>query len=231
MKKLTILPFNEAADCRSGVWHLPEKFFYTRSTYVNSSLLLLFLALIFYPFFFDLGSKAFCQITIRDQDRADLFTAPELTGRELAGEAKAQTIGEHGCCLLPDYETTLFELINGARREHNLLPYEQDRRLITFARIKGEDMLANGYIGHESLKLGRPGQQAAENGLCFSTYGENLAGNLKARDMQPELAFELLMESRYHREAILSANKSHLGIGVVKGPEKGVVFVMHFLSL
>lgn len=230
MKKLTVLPFLEAAGYRLRILHpFHEKFFNTRSTYVHSGLLLLFLSVILFPCLFDHSGKSVCQVPIQSQGRLDgIFTIPKLTER---AEANNYAIGENGCILLPDYEIALFEYVNEVRREHGLSPYELDRRLITFAREKGEDMLANGYIDHDSPKLGRPGQQASRKGVTFSTYGENLAGTLKARDMQPELAFNLLMESECHRGAILSKEKSHLGIGVVKGPEKGIVFVMHFLSL
>ena len=195
----------------------------------NLCLLLLFLFMLLSPFLFTFNSKPVYQISINTPGKLDYILAtPETPGK---AETFTFAIGENGCCFLPDYETALFELINRTRREHNLPLYEQDRRLVVFAREKGEDMLSNGYFGHNSPRLGRPGQQASRQGLCFATYGENLAGTLEAKDMDPELAFNLLMDSEYHRNAILSSNKSHLGIGVVKGPEKGIVFVMHFLSL
>ncbi|MGI5882169.1 MAG: CAP domain-containing protein [Dethiobacteria bacterium] len=223
MKKLTIIPFLESAGYKLRVFHpFHGRFFNTNSTYVNSGLLLLFLSVVLLLCFLDHGGKSvFCQMPTRGLEGINgIFTIPD-----------SYAIGENGCVLLPDYETALFESVNKIRKEHNLPPYEMDRRLVTFAREKGEDMLANGYIDHDSPRLGRPGQEASRKGVVFSTYGENLAGTLRAKDMQPELAFSLLMESECHRGAILSDKKSHLGIGVVKGPDKGVVFVMHFLSL
>lgn len=222
MKKLTILRFQEATGLRLSMFDVfPGRFFNT-----NLCILMFFLLMTLFPFFFTLGDTPVHKISFNSRGRLDYTLAtPKAPAKEMNF-----SVGENGCCFLPDYEKALFELVNRTRREHNLPLYEQDRRLVAFAREKGEDMLSNGYFGHNSPRLGRPGQQASRHGLCFATYGENLAGTLEAKDMDPELAFNLLMDSEYHRNAILSVNKSHLGIGVVKGPKKGIVFVMHFLS-
>ncbi len=149
---------------------------------------------------------------------------------ESLSEKKHYPLGEYGNYYLPQYEEALFELVNEARLEHNLPAYKFDLRLVDFAREKGEDLLTYGYIEHNSPRLGRPGQQASRNGIAFSSYGENLAGTLEAGDLDPEMAFHHLMESKYHRGAILCNKKKFLGIGVARGSEKGIVYVMHFMS-
>jgi uncharacterized protein YkwD len=135
---------------------------------------------------------------------------------------------ENGLYLLPPNEQAILNLVNEARKEENLQPYILDEELTAFARIKGEDMLLNDYIEHNSPTLGRPGELAAKKGFKFQIYGENLAGTLQGNSLPPDLAFHHLMQSEHHRGAILSAKNTHIGIGVVKGKERGVVYVMHF---
>jgi uncharacterized protein YkwD len=134
----------------------------------------------------------------------------------------------NGLYLLPTNEQAVLELVNEARKKEHLQPYILDEELTAFARIKGEDMLLNNYIEHNSPTLGRPGELAAKKGYKFQIYGENLAGTLQGNSLPPDLAFHHLMQSEHHRGAILSAKNTHIGVGVVKGKEKGVVYVMHF---
>ncbi|MDO9529946.1 MAG: CAP domain-containing protein [Syntrophales bacterium] len=230
MKRLTINNFKLALDNQLQIPQFPPGKIYNNTTTFFLLVILMILPInIFSNLLFSFQSQSLAQSFLNYEMRWENI----LTTQGVLGEKPEEQIvvfGENGVYFLPDYETALFELVNATRLEHDLPLFVLDIRLVDFAREKGEDMLSNGYIEHYSPRLGRPGQQASRDGIAFTTYGENLAGTLGAKHVSPEVAFYHLMESKYHREAILNdKNNHHLGIGVAKGSEDGMVYVMHFM--
>ncbi len=100
---------------------------------------------------------------------------------------------------------------NQARLKAGLNALTVDPLLVTAAREKSQDMVANHYFGHVSPTLGSPLQlQQAAGVQCRIMGGENIAG---ARDVQ--VAWFLLITSPGHLANILYHGLTAIGVGVV----------------
>ncbi|MGI6129022.1 MAG: CAP domain-containing protein [bacterium] len=122
-------------------------------------------------------------------------------------------------------EARLFELANQARVEAGLKPLQLDMRLVETARIKSADMVSNDYFGHISPTLGSPFDQMQRAKISYRTAGENLAGAPTA-----DSAHSGLMNSPGHRANILNPNFTHVGIGIAKGSQYGIIFTQQFIG-
>ncbi|GAB6875471.1 CAP domain-containing protein [Thermaerobacter litoralis] len=122
-------------------------------------------------------------------------------------------------------ERHLVDLVNQARRQHGLPPLSVDPDLVRLARLKAEDLKANGYFAHESPTYGTPYAMERQAGIAARVMGaENLA---KSRDV--DRAHMQLMASEGHRANILNPDHDAIGVAVVPIPY-GVLVVQLFLG-
>ena len=126
--------------------------------------------------------------------------------------------------LTPD-ETEVFTLVNEARTEQGLPPYEISSELVELARRKAEDMVANGYFAHHSPTYGSPFDMMKDYGVFYNSAGENLAENRTIAG-----AHTALMQSDSHRANILSRRFNQIGIGVTNGPGEFRTIVQMFIE-
>ena len=93
------------------------------------------------------------------------------------------------------------------------------------ARDKAMDMVNNNYFSHNSPTYGSPFDMMRAYGVSFNTAGENIAGNSTI-----EGAVKAWMNSDGHRKNILNSAYNYTGIGMVKSPKYGYVFVQQFIG-
>jgi uncharacterized protein YkwD len=100
-----------------------------------------------------------------------------------------------------------------------------DEKLQEVARAHGEDMFARGYFAHNTPEGKTPFDRMNEAGIKYVVAGENLA-------LAPNLetAHQGLMDSKGHRENILSTDYGKVGIGVIDGGKYGEIFVQEFTN-
>lgn len=122
-------------------------------------------------------------------------------------------------------EQEMLRLVNEARAQNNVPALKIDYELTNVARIKSQDMIDNNYFSHNSPTYGSPFDMMKDFGIEYVRAGENLAGN---RDVQS--AQNALMNSPGHRKNILSADYTHIGIGIKSGGQYGEMFVQMFIS-
>ncbi|MCL5433011.1 MAG: CvpA family protein [Patescibacteria group bacterium] len=120
-------------------------------------------------------------------------------------------------------ERQMLALVNKERKATNLNSLVFDDDLAKVARSHAEDMFKNGYFSHYSENGSSPFDRLSIASIDFVYAGENLA-------LAPstELAMQGLMNSKGHRENILSPNFNKIGIGVVDGGIYGKMFVQEF---
>lgn len=108
------------------------------------------------------------------------------------------------------FEQEVIELLNQERVRLGLRPLEIDPYLVQAARIKGEDMVKNGYYGHESPTYGYSPTLLSSFGIPYKRSRENLtvAGS-------PIMAHESWMSSPKHKDNMLKPYWTHVGVGVV----------------
>jgi uncharacterized protein YkwD len=93
----------------------------------------------------------------------------------------------------------------------------------TVARKYAAKMLADGYFSHVDMKGNTPYIRLREGNVVFDAAGENLAF---APTVQ--LAHQGLMNSKGHRDNILSPYFHQVGIGVVDAGTYGLMIVEDF---
>ncbi|HEY5883448.1 MAG TPA: CvpA family protein [Pyrinomonadaceae bacterium] len=123
----------------------------------------------------------------------------------------------------PDLEAGMLDLVNRERRTLGLQPLAPDPELTEVARKHSADMFARGYFAHDTPEGRNPFDRMRENGVRFSTAGENLA-------LAPSLqvAHNGLMNSPGHRRNIMDPKFGRLGIGVMDGGLRGLMFTQNF---
>ncbi|HLC87923.1 MAG TPA: CvpA family protein [Patescibacteria group bacterium] len=123
----------------------------------------------------------------------------------------------------PEFENQLFGLVNQARRAQNLQALTVDESLAGIARAHSADMFTRGYFAHSSPEGKNVADRAAEAGIIYLVIGENLAYAPSV-----ELAHKGLMESKGHRENILSPEFKKIGIGIMDGGVYGLMVTQVF---
>jgi uncharacterized YkwD family protein len=107
----------------------------------------------------------------------------------------------------------VIELTNAQRRQHGLPDLKADTQLSGVAQKKSVDMKQNNYFSHTSPTYGSPFDMMRDFGVSYKTAGENIAQGQQT----PELVVDAWMKSQGHRENILSAKYTHIGVGYESG--------------
>jgi len=109
-------------------------------------------------------------------------------------------------------EKAVLDLTNAERQKAGLKPLQTDKNLMTSARQKSGDMASKNYFSHTSPTYGSPFDQMKANGVTYKAAAENIA-------MGQRTAEEVVkgwMASPGHRQNILTASYTHIGIGYDK---------------
>ena len=110
-------------------------------------------------------------------------------------------------------EQAACQLVNELRQKNGLQPLTIDEGLSVKARIKSNDMKENQYFSHTSPTYGSPFDMMRTLGISYRSAGENIAKGYSTA----EAVVSAWMNSQSHRENILSAKYSSMGIGYVDG--------------
>ena len=133
---------------------------------------------------------------------------------------------EQGEVILTEEEEETLKLVNGYRKQNGLEELKPFSKLQEVSNIKAKDLVENQYFSHTSEKLGTPFEMLEQNGIDYSTAGENLAGNIT-----PEKAVEAWIHSPSHKENILDEKFNYTGICVMESPIYGKVFIQLFMGV
>ena len=124
----------------------------------------------------------------------------------------------------------LFNAINSERAAAGMAALAADGCVVYVAQVRSQDMASRGYFSHTSPE----GQNAFDlmdaNGVPYGWAGENLARNNYPDDQSVGVAIRDLMASQGHRDNILSANYTHLGVGAAVDSTGMKYFTMVFIG-
>lgn len=109
-------------------------------------------------------------------------------------------------------EDQILDIINITRRLHQLRSLEYHEGASVVARGHSLDMLTNDYFDHHSPTHGDLGERLNHGEVRYRGAGENIALNY----IDGPDAHEGWLNSLGHRENVLRADFSHLGVGVVE---------------
>ncbi len=122
-------------------------------------------------------------------------------------------------------EKKMAERVNAARAEHKLPPLTYHDGCAGVARGHSRDMAENHFFGHESPTTGKVGDRLERAGVPHRASGENVAG---AKTLA--IAHRNLMASPPHRKNILNRDFTHIGVGIVGTPGKGLLVTQVFIK-
>lgn len=106
-------------------------------------------------------------------------------------------------------EQAVLDLTNAERTKAGLKPLQIDAALQRSAKQKSADMAKNRYFSHTSPTYGSPFDQMKSNGVTYRSAAENIAmGQRSAQEV-----VTAWMNSAGHRQNILTASFTHIGIG------------------
>ncbi len=120
-------------------------------------------------------------------------------------------------------EKRMFDDVNAERAQKGISPLSLDPKLQGLARDYAKYMLAHGYFSHYTPEGLSPFDRMSARDIVFQYAGENLAFSANE-----QLAMQGLMNSKGHRENILSPNFRRVGVGVVDAGIYGEMFVQEF---
>ncbi len=126
------------------------------------------------------------------------------------------------------YPAVLADLTNQDRLASNTSKLAWNNNLEKAAKLKAEDMLANGYFAHTSPDGVTPWHWLKEVNYNFIYAGENLAVDFtESANVQ-----RAWLNSPKHRENILNSNFTEIGIATVDGyfEGKNTTFVVEFFG-
>ena len=122
-------------------------------------------------------------------------------------------------------EKEVFDLINKQRTNNGLPALQNDSEVQRIARIKAQDMVDNNYFSHNSPTYGSPFDMMKSFKVSYKTAGENIAANSSNSS-----AVTAWMNSSGHKANILNSSFNYTGIGVVKSPKYGKIYVQMFIG-
>jgi len=118
----------------------------------------------------------------------------------------------------------LLNLVNSDRQAMGLSALSADPLLAQAAQNHSEDMINQGYIGHNSPSVGSPQQQVALAGVS-----DLVAQNI-AISHSPENAQRELMSSPGHRKTLIKPEWTHVGFGISQAPDGFLYITQDFVQ-
>jgi uncharacterized protein YkwD len=122
---------------------------------------------------------------------------------------------------MTDEEQQVLDLTNQARAKEKLPPLRPNALLMAAARAHSANMARQGKMEHV-LDGKKPGDRVKEAGYRYSWVGENIA--MTDGDTTTAV-FKGWMESKGHREHILSDHFEEIGLGIARNDkDKGEIY-------
>lgn len=111
------------------------------------------------------------------------------------------------------FASQVVTLVNQERAKAGLQPLTSDSALTKMALDKAKDMYANNYFDHTSPTYGSPFDMMRSYGISYTYAGENIAKGQRT----PQEVMTAWMNSAGHRQNILSANFTKIGVAYYNG--------------
>lgn len=160
-----------------------------------------------------------------DMHEGETITALQIIDGKLQ-DGKDEIYAPSSHALKEGFEYQLFDITNATRINHGLSILTWDEDVRETARKHSTDMAENQFFGHTNLEGQSPFDRMAEDGISFTTAGENLAYG----QFSSIFAHQGLMNSLGHRENILHDGFTKLGIGVAFDENNQPFYTEKFFS-
>lgn len=128
---------------------------------------------------------------------------------------------------LASVEQEIFKLVNSYRVSNGLHQYKWDDTLHKSARYKSRSMIEHNYFDHSNPQLGNMSASDLiwkQYGAKYSRVGENIAATMGSGKASADKIFTMWKNSTGHNAAMLSANFTHMSVGVTYTAKGGSRF-------
>jgi len=123
-------------------------------------------------------------------------------------------------------ESQVITIVNRERASAGLPGLRLNWQLSRVARYKAEDMRDKNYFSHTAPVYGSPFEMMKNFGISFSAAGENIAmGQQSATQVMTSW-----MNSSGHRQNILNARYTEIGVGIAKSGNGSIYWVQQFIK-
>ncbi|MFT8322251.1 MAG: CAP-associated domain-containing protein [Bacillus sp. (in: firmicutes)] len=160
-----------------------------------------------------------------DKEEGNTVTAMQIIDGELE-ENRTDFYTKSSPDLQKGFEYQLFDLTNASRVNNGLSPLKWNDHVKGTARKHSNDMAVNNYFDHTNLEGESPFDRMLEDGIRYTTAGENLAYG----QYSSIFAHEGLMNSSGHRKNILQKDFRNLGIGVAFNAKSQPYYTENFFT-
>ena len=123
------------------------------------------------------------------------------------------------------YEQQVVDLVNKERAAVGLPALKVNTKLAAVAEKKAEDLRDKNYFAHQSPTYGSPFDMMKQFGISYTSAGENIAKGQKT----PAAVMDGWMNSQGHKDNILNANYTEIGVGYVTDSNGTTYWVQHFI--
>ena len=124
------------------------------------------------------------------------------------------------------FQKEVVRLVNVERTKRGLSELTLNTQLSNVATLKSQDMINKNYFSHTSPTYGSPFDMMKQFNISYRTAGENIAMGQKT----PAEVVNAWMNSQGHRENILNANFTEIGIGVAKSSNGTLYWTQMFIG-
>jgi uncharacterized protein YkwD len=147
--------------------------------------------------------------------------------------ATPQTSGQAGGCVTQsnaDFAAQMVTLVNAARAVNGLPALTSAAQLNAAAEAHSIDMACTGSLSHIGSDGSQPAARVAAAGFSASITRENIYAQPPQYGGNPQAAMEWWLTSQIHREAVLHADVTQLGVGYAyySGSPLGGYFTLLF---
>jgi uncharacterized protein YkwD len=158
---------------------------------------------------------------------ATVAVAPAFT--PISGVPTVKVKGPASCnySSSSSYQTELANLINSARTEAGLPALNVNAQLTAAAQAHSIDQACHGLTSHSGSDGSSPSQRIAAAG-----YAASFASEIIYSSGYPQTAFDWWMSDQIHRNEILNASVTEIGVGYayVPGTSAGGYYTVDFAS-
>ncbi|QHT59985.1 SCP-like extracellular [Paenibacillus lycopersici] len=123
-----------------------------------------------------------------------------------------------------DFANQILAKVNAERAKAGVQALTLNAALNKVAQAKSADMRDKGYFDHQSPTYGSPFDMMKSFGVNYSYAGENIAAGQQSVDA----VMTAWMNSPGHRQNILSANYTQLGVGYAQGGSMSPYWTQEF---
>ncbi|WP_431088373.1 CAP domain-containing protein [Paenibacillus sp. 8b26] len=145
------------------------------------------------------------------KDSQPVTNKPSKTQNTNSGAA--QSAGSSAQLSKSQFAAEVVKLVNNERSQKGLSPLASNAKLTEVALAKAKDMSTNNYFSHTSPTYGSPFDMMKKFGVSYTYAGENIAMGQQT----PQEVMKAWMNSQGHRENILKAEYTQIGVAYYNG--------------